>query len=112
LNDSDTFWHIPIGNWILQSYRLPTVDQFSYTAFSKPCFAGDWLSDLVFAVLYSAGQWRAVTEIAAVTCGVISGLLSFYFAKKLGLSVALGLTVIIAPSLVLTYSPGRLSSLT
>src|SRR5262249_31675050 len=95
LNDSDTFWHIGIGNWILHNYRFPAVDPFSYTAFGKPWFAGDWLSDLVFAVLYRAGQWRAVTEIVVVTCGLIAAVLSFYLARKLRLSVALGLTVII-----------------
>jgi hypothetical protein len=95
LNDSDTFWHIGVGSWILQNYRLPTADPFSYTAFGKPWFAGDWLSDSVFAVLYRAGQWRAVTEIVAVTCALISAVLSFYLATKLRLSVALGLTAII-----------------
>jgi hypothetical protein len=95
LNDSDTFWHIGVGNWILQNHRLPTVDQFSYTAFGKPWFAADWLSDIVFAILYTAGQWRAVTEIVAVSCALISAVLSFYLASTLRLSVALGLTVII-----------------
>jgi hypothetical protein len=95
LNDPDTFWHVGIGNWILQNRRLATVDPFSYTAFGKPWFAGDWLSDLALAVLYKAGQWRAVTEIVAVTCALISGVLSFYLAMKLRLSVALGLTAII-----------------
>jgi len=95
LNDPDTFWPVGIGNWILQNRRLANVAPFSYTAFGKPWFAGDWLSDLALAVLYKAGQWRAVTEIVAVTCALISGVLSFYLAMKLRLSVALGLTAII-----------------
>src|SRR5215472_13335444 len=80
LNDSDTFWHIGVGNWILQHHRFPTVDPFSYTAFGKPWFAADWLLDLLFAVLYRAAQWPAVTEIVAITCALISGVLSFYLA--------------------------------
>jgi hypothetical protein len=95
LNDPDTFLHIAVGNWILQNHRLPTVDQFSYTVSGNRWFAADWASDLVFAVLYKAGRWRAVTEIVAVTCALISGVLSFYLARKLRLSVALGLTAII-----------------
>jgi hypothetical protein len=95
LNDSDTFWHIGVGNWILQHHRLPTADPFSYTAFGKPWFAADWLSDLVFAVLYRVGRWGAVTEIVAVSCGLISGVLSFYLASRIRLSVALGLTAIV-----------------
>lgn len=95
LNDSDTFWHISLGNWMLQKGRFPTVDQFSYTAFGKAWFATDWLPELAFASLYRVGKWRAVTEIVAVTCALISGVLSFYLARKLRLSVALGLTAII-----------------
>ena len=95
LNDSDTFWHISLGNWMLQNARFPTVDHFSYTAFGKAWFATDWLPELAFAFLYRVGQWRAVTEIVAVTCALISGVLSLYLARKLRLSVALGLTAII-----------------
>ena len=73
LNDPDTFWHISLGNWMLQNGRLPTVDQFSYTAVGKAWFPTDWISELVFATLFRAGQWRAVTEIVAVTCALISG---------------------------------------
>ena len=95
LNDPDTFWHISLGNWMLQNGRFPIVDQFSYTAFGKPWFATDWISELVFAALYRVGQWRGVTEIVAVTCALISGVLSLYLARNLRLSIALGLTAII-----------------
>ena len=95
LNDADTFLHISVGNWILQHGRFPIGDQFSYTAFGKPWFATDWTSDLVFAVLYGASQWRGVTEIVAVTISLISGFLCYYLATKLRLSIAFGLTVVI-----------------
>ena len=68
---------------------------FHIPLFGKAWFATDWIPELVFAALYRAGQWRAVTEIVAVTCALISGALSFYLARKLRLSVALGLTAII-----------------
>ena len=95
LNDPDTFWHIRVGNWMLQNDQFPIVDQFSYTAFGKAWFATDWISELVFAALYRAGQWRGVTEIVAITCGLIAGVLNFYLARKLRFSIALGLTAII-----------------
>src|SRR5215470_4039615 len=61
LSDPDTFWHISLGNWMLQNGRFPTVDQFSYTAVGKAWFATDWIPELIFAALYRTGQWRAVT---------------------------------------------------
>jgi hypothetical protein len=95
LVDADTFLHISLGKWILQNGRFPVVDQYSYTAFGKAWLATDWISELIFAALYRVGQWRGVTEIVAVTCALISGVLCFYLATKLRLSIALGLTAII-----------------
>ena len=94
LIDPDTFLHISVGKWILQNGRFPVVDQFSYTAFGKAWFATDWISELVFAVLYRASQWRGVTEIVALTAALISGVLCLYLATKLRLSIAFGLAVI------------------
>jgi hypothetical protein len=95
LSDPDTFLHITLGNWILQNGRFPDVDQFSYTAFGKTWLATDWIPELTFAALYKAGQWQGVTEIVAVTCALISGVLCFYLSTKLRLSIALGLTAMI-----------------
>jgi hypothetical protein len=96
LNDPDTFLHISVGNWILENGRLPIADPFSYTAYGKAWFATDWISELIFASLYRASQWRGVTEIVAVTAALISGLLCLYLTMKLRLSIGLGLAVIIA----------------
>jgi hypothetical protein len=95
LNDPDTFLHISVGNWILQHGRFPFVDQFSYTAFGNPWFATDWISELIFASLYKASQWRGVTEIVAVTAALISAVLCLYLVMKLRLAIGLGLAVII-----------------
>jgi len=31
--DSDTWWHLRAGQWILEHGRLPDTDPFSYTRF-------------------------------------------------------------------------------
>jgi hypothetical protein len=95
LLDPDTFLHISVGKLILQTGHFPIADQFSYTAFGKAWFATDWISELIFAVLYGGSRWLGVTEIVAVTGALISGVLCFYLATKLRLSIAFGLTVVI-----------------
>lgn len=95
LIDPDTFLHISVGKWILQNGHFPVTDQFSYTAFGKTWFATDWISELVYAVLYQASQWRGVTEIVAITSSFTAGVLCFYLATKLRLSIAFGLAVFI-----------------
>src|SRR5262245_54920605 len=95
LRDPDTFLHITIGEWILQNRSFPVADTFSYTRLGQPWLATDWISEVVFSILYRIGEWRGVTEIVAMTCGLISGVLTFYFAIILRLSVALGLSILI-----------------
>jgi hypothetical protein len=95
LIDPDTFLHITVGEWILQNRSFPTADTFSYTRIGQRWIATDWIAEVIFAILYSIGRWGAVTEIVAATSGLISGILTFYFARNLRLSLALGLPIII-----------------
>src|SRR5262245_54389242 len=60
LSDADTFWHIRIGQWILDHAQFPTVDFFSYTAAGKPWISTEWLSDVFFATAFKLGGWHAV----------------------------------------------------
>jgi hypothetical protein len=101
LNDPDTFLHISIGEWILKHGRFPNVDPFSYTKFGQRWIATDWLSEIALAIFYEIGKWRGIVEIVAVTCGLISGVLTFYLARIVRLSVALGIPV----SIILLLSP-------
>ena len=52
LGDSDTGWHIRNGEHILKTMSLPRADYFSYTAYGRPWFAWEWLSDVVMAMIH------------------------------------------------------------
>jgi hypothetical protein len=95
LYDPDTFLHISLGEWILENGRFPDVDTFSYSKLGETWRATDWIAELALTISYRIGQWRGLTEIVAVTCGLISGVLTFYFARILRLSIAMGLPVLI-----------------
>src|SRR5262245_12931319 len=95
LKDSDMFMHITVGQFILQNWSFPDADTFSYTKFGETWRATDWISELILAISYEVGQWRGVTEVLAITCGLISGTLTFYLAKILRLSIAIGLSLLI-----------------
>src|ERR1700733_13142391 len=64
LRDPDTFWHINVGQWMLQHGQVPRVDLYSYPMAGKPWIDTAWLSDVVYALAYDAGGWRAVAFIA------------------------------------------------
>ena len=75
LADPDTHWHIAIGNWILETGWVPTVDSHSHTFLGQPWIAKEWLSQLLLALAYDAGGWGAVAVLCAASIGLAFALL-------------------------------------
>src|SRR5580700_7891625 len=63
LGDGDTGWHIRVGELALRSGHVPVADPFSFTRPGEPWFAWEWLSDVLFGLLY---RWRGVGAVAAL----------------------------------------------
>src|SRR5688572_19283903 len=78
LRDPDTLWHIGVGRRILQTGSFPWVDHLSHTFEGHPWIARDWLSEIIFALMYEDGGWRAV---AVVTLGAIALTFTVLFAE-------------------------------
>jgi hypothetical protein len=93
LQDSDTMWHIRTGQWILEHARVPTVDLYSYTAAGKPWISTEWLAEVVYAVAFNLGGWRAVAIVAIAACAAIVGILCFYLLRHLRFTIAVGWAV-------------------
>lgn len=94
LFDGDTGWHIRTGQLVLASGSVPRVDGFSFTRAGQPWFAWEWLSDVLFAVLYG---WRGISAVAALAGVVLSLAAAALFARLLrrgdGLWLALAATL-------------------
>lgn len=75
LVDGDTGWHIRTGEWILEHRSFVHRDLFSFSKAGEPWFAWEWLADVVFAWIHSAGglKWLALLGLAAggIYCGLI-----------------------------------------
>jgi hypothetical protein len=99
--DPDTFWHISTGQWILDHARFPTVDIFSYTAYGRRWISTEWLSEILFAIAYKFGGWRAVIILSAASCATAVTIVCFYLLRHLRFSIAIGWTAIT----VLAISP-------
>jgi hypothetical protein len=90
--DSDSWWHLKSGQFILQQHRLPVPDQFAYTTYlGKPAYPGEettryfnltmeWLAELVMYLAYATGGLTALvlmrTVCLALFCA-LSGLMAY-----------------------------------
>jgi hypothetical protein len=72
--DSDTGWHIRLGESILTSQQIPDVDPYSFTRAGRPWLAWEWLSDVAFGAAHRAAGLRGVEWLSALAIALaISG---------------------------------------
>jgi len=59
IRPQDFWWHLKVGQEIVQTHRIPQVDTFSYTrpGAPYPSYNAYWLADVaLYAVYASAGR--------------------------------------------------------
>ena len=64
LNDSDTYWQISMGQWIIDHAALPRADTYSFTKAGEPWTSSSWLAQVLLASAYTMGGWGGVTALA------------------------------------------------
>jgi hypothetical protein len=63
LNDPDTYWHIATGQSMLASFAIPVQDPYSHTMLGEPWMVHEWLSEIIFALVYRVGGWPLVAIV-------------------------------------------------
>jgi hypothetical protein len=58
--DTDTWWHLRTGVWILEHQALPEVDRFSLTRSGESWYYPGWLSEILMIKVYSIGGLAAL----------------------------------------------------
>jgi len=58
--DTDTWWHLRTGQWIVDHHALPEVDRFSFTRIGEPWYYPGWLAEIVMVDLFSLGGLPAL----------------------------------------------------
>lgn len=64
--DSDTWWHLATGRWIIEHGAIPTADVFSYTQAGAAWHIPGWPAQLALYGLYALGADLALSAFAGV----------------------------------------------
>jgi hypothetical protein len=83
LSDSDTYWHIAAGKWILDHNALPRVDIYSFTKAGEPWISTSWLAQVVFAATYELAGWAGPIVLAAACIAATFALLVFILSRRI-----------------------------
>jgi hypothetical protein len=65
LNDPDSFWHLTVGQWIVENGSVPRADTYSFTKPGAPWVAKEWLSQVLFAISWEFAGWTGMVLLAA-----------------------------------------------
>ena len=84
--ESDTLWHITVGNLILKTHTWPTHDIYSFTAHGSPWIAYEWLGEVIMALAWRAGHLQGLAVLMMALASMIT-LALFYLAYLGGRNV-------------------------
>ncbi len=65
LFDTDFWWHLKTGEWILANRQVPYIDLYTFTDADKPWIDLHWGFQILITVLYRAGGIPLVTLVKA-----------------------------------------------
>jgi tetratricopeptide (TPR) repeat protein len=77
MGDSDIWWHLKGGEWILENGRVPDLDPFTFGSADKRWIDIHWSYEVILALTYRAGGVGALILLAAAV-----GALAFALCLK------------------------------
>lgn len=107
LAESDTFWQVRTGEYILDHGSIPVVDPFSWTAHGAPWQMNSWGFNVVLALAYRAG---GLPGVAVLCAGVVLGIaaLTLLMARRLGAApFPAGVLLVAASPLLIEWLSAR-----
>lgn len=103
--DSDFFWHIRTGQYILNTKTIPTTDIFSSTSFSHIWILHEWGSEVIMYFLYN--KWGYFAD--CLLFGLIFSLtwiIVYICCLKLNKNKLISIALIVLGILISVYAVG------
>lgn len=72
--DTDTWWHLRSGQYIVENGAVPTTDPFSHTKTGQPWIDHGWLAQLFWYGLFALGGWPGLSLGLAALVTLTFGL--------------------------------------
>ena len=106
LNDPDSYSHIAVGRWIMAHGAVPSSDPFSFSMHGAPWIAFEWLSEVIYAAVYTLSGWAGVVVLAAAATALAVAMLTRFLLRELSPTPAL-LMVMAAVALLAPHMLAR-----
>ncbi|MBB5048909.1 hypothetical protein HNR60_003680 [Rhodopseudomonas rhenobacensis] len=81
LQDSDIFWQIEVGRWIIDHHAVPYSDIYSFTKPGAPWISSSWLSQLLYAASDAQAGWAGVVALSALAIAATFALFAQFLQR-------------------------------
>ncbi len=81
-SDGDLAAHIRMGDVILATGSIPDRSLASVTAVNEPLIAHAWLSEVIFATLFSVGGLAAISVVTGILVGATHASIGWFLRRK------------------------------
>ncbi|WJR77698.1 hypothetical protein [Bradyrhizobium sp. NP1] len=88
LGDSDTYWQILTGKWIIEHHALPRVDFYSFTRSGVPWISSSWLAQVLYAQAYELAGWAGPVVLSAAAIAATAAQLAFILSRRIAPTLA------------------------
>lgn len=83
LVDSDTYWQIAVGRWILDHGAVPSVDIYSFTRVGEQWMSSSWLAQVLYAKAYDLAGWTGPVALATICIAIVCAQLTAILGRKM-----------------------------
>ena len=83
LRDADTYWHIVVGQWIIDHRAVPHIDLFSFSMPGAHWITSGWLAEVLYFAAFRLAGWPGVAMLAALSAAAAFFLLTLLLLKRL-----------------------------
>ena len=70
-NNTDFWWHLRTGAWIVEHHAVPVTDPFSIVGRDKPWVAYSWLFEVM---LYEFYRWKGMVGAVVLALLILVGI--------------------------------------
>jgi hypothetical protein len=103
--DPDIWWHLRVGQWVVEHHAVPATDPFSRYGVDRPWIAYSWLYEVLVFRLYEAfGLAGIVAYRVAMSMAVVAALHRLVRRREPRFLVATALTAVAALAMAPLFS--------
>jgi len=91
----DYWWYLRLGKDILKQGAIPLVDTMGYSRAGEPIFYQQWLSGIIFFLVYQAGNAPLTFLLRALLIGITYGSIWYMMRSHVGARTATLLLIVL-----------------